>query len=123
MMRDVRALIFALMALAGMQLASQPSAVPRSEHPRPDFARQDWLTLNGAWQFEFDDNDRGFVERWYEGDRRFSRTIVVPYAFQSKLSGIGDSGFHDVVWYKRAFDVPNAWSGRRILLNFGAVDY
>src|SRR5690606_4379620 len=48
---------------------------------------------------------------------------VVPYAFQSKLSGIGETAFHDVVWYRRAFTVPAGWQGRRVLMNFGAVDY
>ena len=48
---------------------------------------------------------------------------MVPYTFQSKLSGIGDTAFHDVVWYRRTFAVPREWQGRRVLLNFGAVDY
>jgi len=107
----------------GASLTGQLAAVPRPEHPRPDLVRADWQTLNGPWQFEFDDQDRGLSEGWHSGDRSFSRTIVVPYAFQSKLSGIGDPAFHDVVWYKRTFDVPPAWTGRRVLLNFGAVDY
>jgi beta-galactosidase/beta-glucuronidase len=99
------------------------TAVPRSEHPRPDFVRTDWQTLNGPWQFEFDDQDRGLAERWFEGRRSFSKTIVVPYTFQSRLSGIGDTRFHDVVWYRRAVTLPSAWQGRRLILQFGAVDY
>ena len=77
--------------------ASQPAspaasqAVPRAEHPRPDFMRADWATLNGKWEFEFDDGDAGLRERWFAGTRPFSKTIVVPYTFQSKLSGIGDT--------------------------------
>jgi beta-galactosidase/beta-glucuronidase len=101
--------------------------VPRAEHPRPDFVRADWLTLNGPWEFEFDDADRGLAERWYEpaAAKRFSKTIVVPFAFQSKLSGIGDPAPHDVVWYRRALGVPEAFrrAGRRVVLHFGAVDY
>jgi beta-galactosidase/beta-glucuronidase len=99
------------------------SAIPRAEHPRPDFMRADWLTLNGRWEFEFDDQDAGLRERWFAGTRPFSKTIVVPYTFQSRLSGIADTAFHDVVWYRRSFTVPGAWQGRRVLLNFGAVDY
>ena len=68
--------------------------------------RSDWLTLNGRWEFEFDDQDAGLRERWFAGSRPFSKTIVVPYTFQSKLSGIGDTAFHDVVWYRRTFAVP-----------------
>jgi beta-galactosidase/beta-glucuronidase len=106
-------------------MAAQPTsaAIPRAEHPRPDFMRADWLTLNGRWEFEFDDQDAGLRERWFAGTRSFSKAIVVPYTFQSRLSGIGDTAFHDVVWYRRAFTVPSAWQGRRVLLNFGAVDY
>ena len=56
-----------LVSLAGVArpVAAQP-AVPRSEHPRPDFARSDWQTLNGRWEFEFDDQDRGLAERWFK---------------------------------------------------------
>lgn len=122
-MRRCAALLAILIACWTTTTASQPAAVPRAEHPRPDFLRADWQTLNGPWQFEFDDQDRGLAERWYAGERAFARTIVVPYTFQSKLSGIGDPAFHDVVWYRRAFDVPTAWTGKRVLLNFGAADY
>src|SRR3954462_1917925 len=103
------------------QAASQ--AIPRAEHPRPDFMRADWATLNDKWEFEFDDQDAGLRERWFAGTRAFSKTIVVPYTFQSRLSGIADPAFHDVVWYRRTFAVPSGWQGRRVLLHFGAVDY
>lgn len=108
--------------LAAGTLAAQ-TPVPRPEHPRPDFMRADWQTLNGVWEFEFDDRDRGLRERWFDGRSAFTKTIVVPYAFQSRLSGIGDTSFHDVVWYRRTFQVPAGWQERRVLLNFGAVDY
>jgi beta-galactosidase/beta-glucuronidase len=103
------------------------AAVPRAEHPRPDFVRADWQTLNGAWEFEFDDAGRGIAERWYAADarKRFTKTIQVPFAFQTRLSGINDTSFHDVVWYRRAVQIPEAFrrEGRRVVLNFGAVDY
>jgi beta-galactosidase/beta-glucuronidase len=115
----------ALFALLVLPLAARAQSVPRPEHPRPDLVRAGWQTLNGRWEFEFDDADRGVAERWFEpGKKAFSRTIVVPYAFQSKMSGIGDTSFHDVVWYRRTFDAPaGAARGERVLLNFGAVDY
>ena len=97
--------------------------VPRPEHPRPDMMRTDWQTLNGSWEFEFDDGDKGQAERWHAGSRKFSKKILVPYCFQSKLSGIGDPAFHDVVWYRRSFQVPETWRSKRVLLHFGAVDY
>lgn len=100
-------------------------SIPRSEYPRPQFVRQQWLCLNGEWEFAFDDARVGENERWYEPSESapFTRTIQVPFAFQSKLSGIGDPSFHDVVWYRRAIEIPGAWEGKRIVLHFGAVDY
>lgn len=97
--------------------------VHRMEYPRPQFVREDWANLNGAWQFEFDDSNVGASQKWYTGDSFFTRKIEVPFAYQTKLSGIGDPSFHDVVWYRREFTVSEAWKGRRVLLHFGAVDY
>ncbi|CAH0120002.1 MULTISPECIES: glycoside hydrolase family 2 protein [unclassified Paenibacillus] len=97
--------------------------VHRMEYPRPQFVREDWANLNGTWQFEFDDNNVGASRKWYTGDSFFTRKIEVPYAYQTKLSGIGDPSFHDVVWYRREFTVNEAWKGKRVLLHFGAVDY
>ena len=105
--------------------ATPGPVVPRPEPPRPDFLRAHWQTLNGAWSFAFDDESRGLADAWYLPEREapFTRTILVPYAFQTKLSGIGDTSFHDVVWYRRTLRVPEAWRGRHVLLHFGAVDY
>jgi beta-galactosidase/beta-glucuronidase len=90
--------------------------VPRPEHPNPQFRREPWVTLNGPWEFEFDDADAGLPAK-------FSKTILVPFCFESKKSGIGDTSFHPVVWYRRSFSVPADWAGKRVLLRFGAVDY
>ncbi|GAB4522021.1 MAG: glycoside hydrolase family 2 TIM barrel-domain containing protein [Anaerolineae bacterium] len=95
---------------------------PRPEYPRPQFERAEWLNLNGEWRFAFDDADTGLKDRWYNG-HTFNRRIVVPFAYQTALSGIGETDFHDIVWYERDFDLPGIWDGRRVLLHFGAVDY
>lgn len=94
----------------------------RAEYPRPQFVRDAWLCLNGEWEFEFDDNDAGERERWYE-ERALSRNIQVPFCFQSELSGIGDPAFHDIVWYRKQVVLTEAFTGKRVLLHFGAVDY
>ncbi len=96
--------------------------VPRGEHPNPQFYRPSYQSLNGQWEFAFDDANIGLQERWQHA-HAFEQTITVPFAFQSSKSGIGDTDFHDVVWYRRAFEVPAKWAGKRILLHFGAVDY
>jgi len=100
-----------------------PGSVPRPEYPRPQFVRQDWLNLNGYWDFRFDDNGAGLEKRWFTGDERFPQKILVPFSFESGLSGIGDRSFHSCVWYRREFRAPPDWAGKRTLLNFGAVDY
>lgn len=127
-MKTAHKLFFLLLTVAllfGAQrsVSAQSLNVPRSEHPNPIFRRADWQTLNGRWNFEFDDENRGLAERWFAGGKKFGRTIQVPYAFQSRLSGIGETGFHDVVWYSRAVQIPASFRGKRVMLNFGAVDY
>ena len=95
----------------------------RNEYPRPDFVRQDWLSLNGEWEFALDDHDRGLVRGWATGEISLPERIIVPFPYQSRLSGIGDRSRHSVLWYRRTFIVPPDWRGRRVLLHFGAVDY
>src|SRR5688572_10711882 len=103
-------------------MAVDTSEIPRPEYPRPQFERREWYTLNGTWEFAFDDHDRGERERWFDG-RRFDRRIVVPFPYQSELSEVNDKGIHEVVWYALDFDPPFGWRGRDLLLHFGAVDY
>jgi beta-galactosidase/beta-glucuronidase len=99
-------------------------SIPRPEFPRPDFERSEWLNLNGEWEFEFDDDNKGEAEGWqYETGRSFSKKITVPYCYQSRMSGINDDGLHEIMWYRRTFDLPENFNGKRVLLNFGAVDY
>jgi beta-galactosidase/beta-glucuronidase len=105
-------------------------ALPRPEYPRPQFRREDWINLNGEWHFAFDDQDAGIAGGWQNptpdgldsGEAPFDRKIIVPFCYQSKLSGIGDTAFHDVVWYARTFEHALDQDGR-LLLHFGAVDY
>ena len=99
-------------------------SIPRPEHPRPDFQRDTFFNLNGPWQFAFDDSNAGLSERWYAPGRVFDRTITVPFAYQTKMSGIGPTDeIHPVLWYRRSFEIPETMAGRRILLRFGAVDF
>ena len=99
------------------------AAIPRPEYPQPQFQRERWLSLNGAWEFEFDDANAGLDADWSAGTRKFSRNITVPYCFESRLSGIGDTSFHPWIWYRRSVTLPEEWKGQRVLLHFGAVDY
>lgn len=96
--------------------------IPRPEYPRPQFYRDEWLNLNGRWEFALDDADAGLSHGWYDG-RALSGSILVPFPYQSELSGINDKGIHEVVWYARSFEVPAGWRYDDLLLHFGAVDY
>lgn len=80
------------------------------------------MNLNGSWEFRIDDQNVGLEQRWFDG-AEYPLTILVPFSLESEMSGIGDRSFHPCVWYRRAFDVPTDWAGRRVRLNFGAVDY
>lgn len=95
----------------------------RQEYPRPQLVRDNWMNLNGKWQFNFDDQNIGLKEKWYQEEKNFNLNIEVPFAYQTELSGIHDTGFHDWVWYRRQFEVPENMKGKKIILHFGAVDY
>ncbi|MCM3269656.1 glycoside hydrolase family 2 protein [Paenibacillus elgii] len=101
---------------------------PRPEYPRPQFVREEWLNLNGTWEFAFDDSGSGDREKWYipgngSEETVFSHRITVPFCFQSTLSCISDTSIHDTVWYRKKVTLPHSFSDKRVLLHFGAVDY
>lgn len=85
-------------------------------YPRPQFARHRWQSLDGIWAF-------ADCDALNEKEVTWTQEIQVPYPPESVLSGIHDPGYHPVVWYRRSFQIPEAWHGDRIILHFGAVDY
>jgi beta-galactosidase/beta-glucuronidase len=91
-------------------------------HPRPQLTRDRWIDLGGTWQFAYDDAGTGLHSGWAENAGVFDRTIIVPFPPESRASGIGDSAFHPVVWYRRTFQVAPE-DRRHLLLHCGAVDY
>ena len=68
-------------------------------YPRPQLVRPHWLDLSGEWDFAYDDDVT--VDGRAGIPDEFTRTIVVPYPPESPLSGINDTGYHPVVWYRR----------------------
>ncbi|WP_449407063.1 glycoside hydrolase family 2 protein [Microbacterium maritypicum] len=95
--------------------------------PRPQLVRDSYLEIDGEWGFAHDDADRGLRERWFDG-RQLPDRIRVPFPPESPASGIGATGFHPVVWYRRdltgaELDEIGHHDGARAILHFGAVDY
>lgn len=94
----------------------------RPDYPRPQFVREHWVNLNGEWDFRFDDGNLGEQQGWPQaihGDRK----IRVPFNYETKASGIGESEFHPYVWYQRTITIPADQKGKRVVLHFQAVDY
>ena len=83
--------------------------MPWQVHPHPQMKREDWLNLNGAWDFSVDYEKKG--------------SIRVPFCPESKLSGIGthfDEG--SILCYTRNFRLPEGWDKGRVILHIGAAD-
>lgn len=93
---------------------------PRPEHPKPQFQREAWLNLNGPWTCLLDPDANLPDQSRRKG---FDRAIQVPFCPESKLSGIGHRDFIKAMWYHRTIAIPPDWTGKRILLHFGGVDY
>jgi len=129
--------VFSIATVAGLAIASiamaewKPAEGPLStrwtnkvrpdnalpEYPRPQMARADWQNLNGLW-------DYAVVAKEAAQPEQFDGQILVPFAVESALSGVMKKVTPDqAVWYRRTFSVPEAWSGRRVLLNYGGVDW
>lgn len=96
--------------------------IPRPEYPRPQFERNAWVNLNGTWTYAFDFGNSGKNRKLYES-KGFEGKIIVPFCPESKLSGVEHKDFISNMWYQRIIAVPADWSGKKILLHFGAVDY
>ncbi len=94
--------------------------IPRPEHPNPQFEREDWVNLNGEWQFEYDFGISGRDRKFYERTSLDSK-IIVPFCPESVLSGIGNTDFLNCVWYLKNVKIKD--TDKRVVLHFGAIDY
>ncbi|MEM1183768.1 MAG: sulfatase-like hydrolase/transferase [Planctomycetota bacterium] len=92
-------------------------AAPLNDYPRPTMRRNAWTNLNGLWSYAVTPIDSGAPTAW-EGQ------ILVPFAIESSLSGVGRVLKADeALWYRRTFDTPDRDLESRVLLHFGAVDW
>ena len=90
----------------------------KKDYPRPQFVRDNWVNLNGTWDFGFDDANQGEKEKWYEkfpGELK----IEVPFTYETKLSGIQDERRHDNIWYHKTITVDaSKLTDNRLLIQF-----
>ena len=96
----------------------------RPEYPTPQFERENWINLNGQWDFKIDNEKCGEAKKYFDLDG-FEGKITVPFCPESKLSGVGNTDFMYCVWYKRKITLPSNWltNGKKTFLNIGACDY
>ncbi|MCC5930203.1 MAG: beta-galactosidase [Cyclobacteriaceae bacterium] len=88
-----------------------------SHYPRPTMMREEWMSMNGLWNF-------AIVPKQSGKPARYDMEILVPFPVESALSGIGRRvSDKDLVWYKRRFFIPETWSGKHIILNLEASDW
>ena len=93
------------------------------DYPRPQFVRRNWENLNGEWNFIFDDNDEGETKEYYK-EFPMSTKIVVPFTYETELSGIKDESVHYIVWYNRKINIAREkLQNSKVILNFEGSDY
>ena len=94
----------------------------RNEHPNPQWEREEWICLNGEWEFDFDFG-RTAREREIFKDGTLSKKINVPFCPESDLSGIGYKDFMPSVCYRREIELSVSDLEKNVILHFGAVDF
>lgn len=108
-----------------------------TEYPRPQLVREDWINLNGLWEFAI----MGEPTKEWKGGRiendkasllntvdklpaTYDNEILVPFSPETALSGVGQDVRPDqYLAYRRSFSIPKSWNGKRVILNFEAVDW
>ncbi len=113
---------FSVLVFALLRIQIFASGIPRPEYPRPQFERTDWINLNGKWTYNFDFGNSG-KEQSFPESKGFSDSILIPYCPESILSGVNHKDFINHIWYHRPVNIPSSWTGKSVMLNFGAVDY
>jgi beta-galactosidase/beta-glucuronidase len=108
--------------IAGNKITTQWSANvnplnPLPEYPRPQLVRDNWKSLNGLWDYSITTSTEPMPES-------FQGKILVPFAVESALSGVGKKvGPDNILWYRTKFTIPSIFRKKSILLHFEAVDW
>ena len=91
-------------------------------YPRPQFVRENWLNLNGEWNFIFDDQNIGETQKYYNNFPK-SRKIQIPFTYETKLSGINDQTIHENIWYQKNINIQSNPKKESIILYFEGSDF
>jgi len=91
---------------------------PLPEYPRPQLSRDNnWKNLNGLWEY-------AIIPKSNTEPSKYDGKILVPFAVESALSGVGKTvGKDSVLWYKNNITIPPSLKNKDVLLHFGAVDW
>ena len=96
---------------------------PLAQYPRPQRERDEWLCLNGTWDYAIRPSSSARLVNEYPPDSYDGR-IRVPFALETVASGVTRELLPDeTLFYRRLVELPPAWRARRVALNFEAVDY
>lgn len=90
-------------------------------YPRPQLTRGGWLDLCGKWSFCFDYENIGEKNGYHKGFTP-QHEIEVPFSYETKAGGIGQTQPCENVWYalKKQLQLTR---GKRVLINFEGADY
>jgi beta-galactosidase/beta-glucuronidase len=90
---------------------------PLPDYPRPQMVRNNWQNLNGLW-------DYAIVAKTQKEPAVYSAKILVPFAVESAISGVGKTvGKDSLLFYKTTINLKSSSKGKEVLLHFGAVDW
>ena len=91
---------------------------PWPEYPRPQMVRENWLNLNGLWDYAILPKENSEPSDW-------DGKILVPYPVESALSGVKKRiNPEQKLWYHTTFRIPKEWQEtQKIILHFEAVDW
>ncbi len=94
----------------------------RANYPRPMMLRNEWISLDGQWDFAFI-LEQEFIDGTLDCNINHDiRGIMVPYSYHSPHSNIGDPSYHPHLWYHKKVHIP--LQPRQVLyLHFEAIDY
>lgn len=91
-------------------------------YPRPQFVRDNWINLNGQWNFIFDDENIGEKQKFYNNFPK-SKNILVPFTYETKMSGINDETIHENIWYQKNINIQKNSNKENTILHFEGSDF